>query len=79
MKRVQVNSFSLSEDAISKLQSTADKIGRPRSATLERVLMAMSENSMVRYAKKNPVYLDGQQEGVNNGENTDTSTEGATA
>jgi hypothetical protein len=79
MKRVQVNSFSLSEDAISKLQSTADKIGRPRSATLERVLMAMSENSMVRYAKKNPVYPDGQQEGVNNGENTDTSSEGATA
>ena len=79
MKRVKVYSVSLSEEAVNKLESTADKIGRPRSATLERVLMAMSENSMARFARKNPVYQDGSGPEVDNGENTDTSSESTTA
>lgn len=66
----KIISVNLSVDSISKLDSIAGQIGRSRSTTLERVIMAIPDRSLIRYARKNPVYAvegvadDGNETGV---------------
>ena len=58
--------FSISEQADKKIATVAEEVGRTKSAALENILMSLSMNTLVRYAKKVPVY-DALPEGVNNG------------
>lgn len=58
--------FSISEQADRKIATVAEEVGRTKSAALENILMSLSMNTLVRYAKKVPVY-DVLPEGVING------------
>lgn len=65
MKRVTVKSYSLTNDSAAKLTHISEKVDRSTSQTLERILMSMSEKSMLYHARKAPVYSDGAE--VDNG------------
>lgn len=58
----KIISVNLSIDSLTKLDRVAETIGRRRSTTLERLINAVPEKSMIRYTRRNPVYADTVQE-----------------
>ncbi len=58
-------SVSLTTDSIAVLDGIAESAGRSRSATLERILMNGSVKTMLRNARKNPVYAERVDDGNN--------------
>lgn len=60
-RKVKVHSYSLSDEAAGKLDECSTKLHRSSSQTLERLLMSMTYNVMIRHASRNPVYGDGEQ------------------
>lgn len=68
MANVKIISVSLTQDSIDRLDRAAQTAGRSRSMALERIIMATSEKTLARNAKRNPVYaeraIDGEQAGI---------------
>lgn len=62
----KIISVNISIDSLEKLDRVAETIGRRRSTTLERLINAVPEKSMIRYTRRNPVYADQSQEGLQN-------------
>lgn len=62
----KIISVNISLDSLEKLDRVAETIGRRRSTTLERLINAVPEKSMIRYTRRNPVYADQTQEGQQN-------------
>ena len=58
-RKVKVHSYSLSDEAAGKLDECSSKLHRSASQTLERLLMSMSYNVMIRHASRSPIYGDG--------------------
>lgn len=50
--------ISLSNDAVRKIDTISDTIGRSRSMVIERIIMSMSEKQMLRHARRTPVYTE---------------------
>lgn len=55
---VKPRSITLSDEAIAKIDSAAQTLGRTRSSVLERVIMAMSDKSLIRYGRYAPTYAE---------------------
>lgn len=55
----KIISYNLSKQAIEKLDSICESVGRSRSSALERILMNASEKTLYRYARRNPDYNEG--------------------
>ena len=56
MQRKKVRSISVSDIAFSKLNRVASRAGRNRSEVIERLLIAMSEDRLLWYARRKPDY-----------------------
>lgn len=56
MRKWKITSYSLSPEARAKLKRVSVQVNRCQSHTLERILMSLSEKSMLYHARKAPVY-----------------------
>ena len=56
MQRKKGRSISVSDIAISKLNRVSAKAGRNRSEVIERLLIGMSEDRLLWYARRKPDY-----------------------
>lgn len=56
MQRKKVRSISVSDDAMSKLNRVSARAGRNRSEVIERLLIGMSEDRILWYARRKPDY-----------------------
>jgi len=52
----KVCAFNLSEEAAAKIDRVAGALDQNRSVTLERLIMSIAENSMLRHARRLPTY-----------------------
>ena len=63
---VKTRSFTLSDEAMTKLDETAMTTGFTRSAVLERVIMGLSAKSILRYSRMAPTYAEETANDSNN-------------
>lgn len=66
MKRIK--SFTLSDEALNRLDNFAATAGRARSETLERIIMNVGAGAINRAVRLSPTYTEGADnaEGVHN-------------
>lgn len=70
MNNKKVFAYSLSKEAAAKIDRVADIVDKNRSLTLERIIMSLTENSMVRHARRRPTYDKGDVVNGNSGDNS---------
>lgn len=71
-----VYAYSLSEEAAQKINRVAEIVDKNKSLTLERIIMSLSENSMIRHARRRPSYEEQMKGVIENGTGGTENREG---
>ena len=56
MKTKTTQGYTLSAESTAKITRIAEQVNKSRSMTLECILMSMTDNQLLRHARRKPVY-----------------------